>query len=174
MKFQTIISVNQLTENLDTPNWLILDCRGGVLYEKRKYENYLKGHIPNAYYYCFSEHSMRDSGIEATTSCCGSIGTDKIIDNLKDYGFDETSQIILYDVSSSSFTDSMWLMLRSIGCKNVAVLQGGLASWEAQKMPMNYDEKSQKLAEPLVRENTIREYKPQKQNDVIAQIYQDL
>ena len=138
MKFQTIISVAKLVENLDTPNCLILDCRGGVLYEKKKYERFLKSHIPKAFYYCFTTESLKNADTNSSCSCTKATTKSQIIESLQAYGFDKTSQIIIYDdESSSSFTDSMWLFLRSIGYKYVAVLQGGFVSWEEQGMPLS-------------------------------------
>lgn len=151
MTFQTIITASNLVKNLYNNNWLILDCRGGVLYEKKKYEKFLENHIPNAFYYCFSAHSLNDSELKSTSSCCSIITKPaQIIENLIEYGFDDTTQIILYDDSSSSFTDNMWLMLRSAGCKHVAVLQGGIAIWKEQKYPLANIEDSNKKKNPLV------------------------
>lgn len=145
MNFQTIISVDALAENLESPNWLILDCRGGFLYDQKKYKKYLKGHIPNAFYYCFSGSYIPDSGVTSTTPCNCASGASEIKETFQEFGFDESAQIIIYDdddESSSSFSDSLWLLLRSIGYKNVAVLQGGITSWEKQNMPLTRQEDS--------------------------------
>lgn len=139
MKFQTIISADILAENLDSPNWLILDCRGGIIYAQNKYNNFLEGHIPNARYYCFSGNYIPDSVVNTTIppSNCPS-GADEIKEIFRNFGFDETSQIIIYDDEcSSSLANSMWLLLRSIGFNYVAVLQGGFKSWKKQGMPLN-------------------------------------
>jgi len=136
VSYQTIIAPAALADNLDSPNWLILDCRAGTFYDRISYKKFLKGHIPKALYYCSTGNYLPDSGTTSSILCNCETETDQIIESLKELGFDETSQIIIYDDSSSSVTDSMWLLLRSIGCQHVAVLQGGFASWIEQEMPL--------------------------------------
>lgn len=132
MTFQTIITVSKLAENLHNDNWFILDCRGGALNNSISYKDYLKGHIPNAHYCCFTEHNQNHTTHSKTKSAISLVEPKSVIANLKTNGINETSQIVLYDVTNSTLTDSLWLLLRSSGYKNIAVLQGGFEAWERQ------------------------------------------
>lgn len=136
MKFQTIISLADLAVNLETPNWIILDCRCGLLNSAKNYKKYVKSHIPNAYYCCFTENRVTrfDSKPSVTIDSVSEIN--QIIESLRENGLNEKSQIILYEDLNSSFTDTIWLKLRSQGIQNVAVLQGGFTSWIEQNWPV--------------------------------------
>ncbi|MGK0271553.1 MAG: thiosulfate/3-mercaptopyruvate sulfurtransferase [Cocleimonas sp.] len=138
MIYQTIISPTDLAKNLHLSEWLILDCRGGFLDNEISYHSFIESHIPGAFYCTFTENYManlkhNNPNIKPSSSAQPA----KIMEYLKENGFNKTSQIIIYDDTSSSVTDTVWLLLRSIGCQNVAVLQGGYASWEHLGMPVS-------------------------------------
>lgn len=134
MKYHTIITPAALADNLHTSNWLILDCRGTLLSDSNSYKNYAQSHIPNAYY-CSVDGSCFYISKE---NVCNYLPSEPIemIKKLGEWGFNEASQIVIYEDLNSSYTDSMWLKLRSLGLKNIAVLQGGFTSWCEQNLPM--------------------------------------
>lgn len=136
MKFQTIVTADILAENLDSPNWFILDCRAGVLNDQHSFKKFLDSHIPNAVYYCSYEdyRSVVDPIKKISTDIA--VDTTEVIESLKQFGYNEDSQIIIYDEHSSALADSLWLLLRSIGCQYVAILQGGFAAWLEQDKPL--------------------------------------
>lgn len=47
-------------------------------------------------------------------------------------GIGDDSRVVLYDTSSMMWATRVWLMLRSIGFDNVAVLDGGFRKWRAE------------------------------------------
>lgn len=139
MKYQTIITTTNLANSLDSSDCLILDCRGGVLYDIEKYETFIESHIPDAFYFCYSTDSLTNTDKEKSNcSCIKASNKDQVTESLNLFGFDRASQIVIYDnETSSDFTSSVWLFLRSIGYQNVAVLQGGYPLWEEQGMPVS-------------------------------------
>jgi len=134
VKYNTIITPATLADNLHTPNWLILDCRNTLLNNSNGYRNYIQSHIPSAYYCCLDAacFDTKNSNVCSYTSS----EPIEMIDKLGEWGFDENTQIVIYEDLNSSYTDSMWLKLRSLGLKNIAVLQGGFTSWREQNLPM--------------------------------------
>lgn len=136
MSFQTIISVADLADHLNVPDWLILDCRAQFLGNDQSYTKFKDSHIPNAFYCSFLKNYIPNNGNNISNIYDFSCNPTNMLENLTVNGFDQSSQIIIYDYNSGSFTDTFWLQLRSLGCKNVAVLQGGFETWIAQKMPV--------------------------------------
>lgn len=137
MSYKTIISALDLAGSLDVPDWLILDCRGQFLSNKKSYTEFVQQHIPNAYYCSFSANCMSSFSNTFSDSEKSSDKQMNLIDCLIENGFTQSSQIIIYDTDSNNFTDTLWLQLRSLGCANVAVLQGGFESWLAHDLPIS-------------------------------------
>ena len=142
MKFQTIVTVANLAENLDSPNWFILDCRGGAVNDKSNFKQFLESHIPNAFHFCCIENYIPDFNSASNLTSDFADDAKIILESLAEIGFNDTSQIIIYDEHQSNFSDSIWLLLRSVGCQNVAVLQGGFASWKKENKPLTKGENS--------------------------------
>ncbi|MBV8619272.1 MAG: sulfurtransferase [Curvibacter sp.] len=55
---------------------------------------------------------------------------------LKRIGFDQRMQAVVYDRNNSSFCVRLWWMLKWVGHDAVAVLDGGLAAWQAVQGPL--------------------------------------
>lgn len=127
--YKTIISAAQLADNLHDSNWLILDCRGQLSSSKESYSRFVESHIPNAYYCSFSENNTPDSIDERSIPYDTKAVSQISLASIAEYGFNPSSQIVIYDNDNNSFIDALWLQLRSLGFQNVAVLQGGLESW---------------------------------------------
>jgi len=128
MNFQTIISVSDLVENLHSTNWLILDCRNISLNTVEDYREYNKNHIPNAVYFCINDCFHSDSNDFHNNNLLTT--RDLIIYEWEQKGINKDSQIVLYGNNDETTIDQLWLFLRSIGFKNIAVLQGGFTAWE--------------------------------------------
>jgi len=135
VNYQTIITPATLVNNLHAPNWLILDCRGGLLSNHTSYKDYEYSHILYAYCWCMDEDSVAESASNLRNYSTPVSG--QVIEILRELGFDNKTQIILYEDFNSSFTDTIWLQLRSLGLQNVAVLQGGFVAWCDQNLPIS-------------------------------------
>lgn len=133
MNFQTIITPDCLADNLYDPNWLILDCRGSLNNDHISFKNYSDGHIPCAYF-CFLNGVNADS-IQNTCDD-SSFENEQLLESLAEKGFSINTQIILYEDLNSSFTDTIWLKLKTSGIPNVAVLLGGYTLWQEQNLPI--------------------------------------
>ena len=148
MNFQTIVSAEVLEQNLDNPNWIILDCRESLMDKDFGYNSYLEGHIPKASYcYLYDDFS---SPVTSTSGRHPLPNVEVLIQKLGKWGIDRTTQVVVYDDMSGAFAGRMWWQLRAFGHKNVAVLDGGLKYWLEQNRPLN-----QEIIQPAEREFTV-------------------
>ena len=61
---------------------------------------------------------------------------DKFADRLGSLGIGNGDRIVLYDVSHYHTATRAWWMLRTMGARDVAILDGGLAKWRAEERPV--------------------------------------
>ena len=134
MSYQTIISASELANNLDNPNWAILDCRDSLMDAGYGHRSYLEAHIPNASF-CrlFDDFS---SPITPKTGRHPLPDMKKLSVKLGDWGIDENTQVVVYDDMGGAIAARMWWQIRTLGHKNVALLNGGLKHWLSQDLPM--------------------------------------
>lgn len=134
MSYQTIVSAEVLAQNLNNPNWIILDCRDSLMDKEWGYRSYLEGHIPSASYcYLYDDFS---SPITPTTGRHPLPKAEELSKKLGNWGIDGNTQVVVYDDMSGAFASRMWWQLRALGHQNVAVLDGGLKYWLAQNKPL--------------------------------------
>ncbi len=134
MTYQTIVSADVLLQNLDNPNWVILDCRDSLMDKEWGYKSYLEGHIPSASYcYLYDDFS---SPITPTTGRHPLPKVEELAKKLGGWGIDKNAQVVVYDDMSGAFAGRMWWQLRTLGHQNVAVLDGGLKYWIAHNKPI--------------------------------------
>ncbi|MDP5008057.1 MAG: sulfurtransferase, partial [Glaciimonas sp.] len=75
---------------------------------------------------------------------------------LQHWGVSDETQVIAYDAHGGMFAARLWWLLRSIGHANIAVLDGGLALWQAEGQALSTIEPSSapgdiSFKSPLVR-----------------------
>jgi thiosulfate/3-mercaptopyruvate sulfurtransferase len=122
MKYTTLISTDDLAKNLNTPNWVIFDCRAPLL-------DYQTSHIPESRH-CHLEDDL-SSPITAKSGRHPLPDIDKIVKCLGNWGVNNDTQIIAYDnTGGADYASRLWWQLRTLGHQNVAVLDGGFQQWE--------------------------------------------
>ncbi|VAW35936.1 Thiosulfate sulfurtransferase, rhodanese [hydrothermal vent metagenome] len=126
--YKTLIDVQTLAENLDDPNWVIVDCRFSLADTAVGYQNYQTAHIPGAVY----AHLDDDlSGPPATDHGRHPLPTPQRLAQLfSQLGIDEMSQVVAYDDVGGMIAARLWWMLRYMGHEAVAVLDGGWQAWQ--------------------------------------------
>jgi thiosulfate/3-mercaptopyruvate sulfurtransferase len=139
MSFTTLISATQLAQHLDDPNWIVLDCRHDLADPDAGRRAYEGGHIPHARF----AHVDRDLSGKKPGPNGEFRGRHPLpepaafIETLRGWGVNEASQVIVYDAHGGMFAARAWWMLRWVGHRAVAVLDGGLPIWIAQGMPLS-------------------------------------
>jgi len=125
--YSTIISSKDLSNIIHEKNVIVFDCRFNLMNKTQGYENYLESHIENSHYI-----NLESDLSSPVTKHSGRHPLKEIVDfsNILNYhGVNNNTQIIVYDDNNSAMCARFWWMLRLVGIKNCAVLDGGYSSW---------------------------------------------
>lgn len=130
MIYRTLIDAATLQQNLNQPDWVIIDCRFSLANTEAGSYAYRHGHIPNARY----AHLDKDlsSRITATTGRHPLPDFKVLAQKLGAWGVSNHSQVVVYDDAGGAFAGRLWWLLRCLGHDNVAVLNGGIKHWQQQ------------------------------------------
>ncbi|MBS1161276.1 MAG: sulfurtransferase [Proteobacteria bacterium] len=135
MSFTTLIDVATLASHLDDPNWLIVDVRHQLADTAYGARVYGEGHIPGAVFL----HCDRDlSG--SMTGCNGRHplpAPEKLATLFGQIGLGPATQVVVYDDAQGMIAGRLWWLLRWLGHDQVALLDGGLAAWQAANRPLS-------------------------------------
>ncbi len=88
---------------------------------------YEKAHIPGAVFMNLAELRDTDSDLPNTLP-----SAEKFSSRMQSLGLGDGSRIVLYDNSPWHTAARAWFMLRMFGAHDVAILDGGLAKWQAE------------------------------------------
>lgn len=129
MAFSTLIEATALRNLVGQPGVAIIDCRFDLAHPDGGRGAYLAGHIPGARYADLN----RDLSAPITASS-GRHPLPVVRDlaaTLAQLGIGSDSQVIAYDDSAGAFAARAWWLLRWVGHRAVAVLDGGIGAWLA-------------------------------------------
>ncbi|UOD33150.1 sulfurtransferase [Massilia violaceinigra] len=137
--YTTLISVADLAGHIDNPSWVMVDCRHDLMNLSAGREAYAAGHLPHA---LFADIESELSGARR-----GADGAFRgrhplpvradLVATLRSWGIDDETQVIAYDAHGGMFAARLWWMLRWVGHPAVAVLDGGLAAWQAAGLALS-------------------------------------
>ncbi|MFY9739183.1 MAG: sulfurtransferase [Candidatus Cybelea sp.] len=132
--FTTIISPQELYEQLGSSDLVILDCRHSLADFALGRRLYDESHIPGAFFARVEE--------DLAGPKTGRNGRHPLPDPqtfarfLSERGVNDATQIVAYDAGADMFAARLWFLCRWIGHDATAVLDGGLAAWNALGFPM--------------------------------------
>ena len=131
--YTTLIPVETLAALLDDAAWLVVDCRFDLAQPAAGEAAYRAGHIPGAVY----AHLDRDlsSPITPTTGRHPLPDPEHFAATLGRWGISATTQVIAYDADNGMYASRLWWLLRWVGHRAVAVLDGGFKAWTAARLP---------------------------------------
>ncbi len=125
--YETIISVENLICNHKSKNWVVVDCRYDLGDPGYGHRTYLESHITGAVFADLHDHL---SGEPATDHGRHPLPTaDKLRRIFASLGIERGIQVVAYDALSGAFAARLWWLLRYMGHKEVAVLDGGWQAW---------------------------------------------
>jgi len=137
--FTTLITVDQLAaaaaHGADQPrDWLSIDCRFDLAKPDAGAAAYAAGHIPNALY----AHLDRDlsSPITANSGRHPLPSPAAFAATVAAWGVTAQTQVVAYDADTGVYAARLWWLLRWVGHRRVAVLDGGLRAWCAQGLAL--------------------------------------
>lgn len=128
MKFSTLISIDGLAKFLNTPDWVIIDCRFWLEEPERGHLDYLKAHIPGAVYAHLDE-DLSGPIVAGETGRHPLPDVDAFSQKLGFWGIGSETQVVVYDDRGGMIAARLWWMLRWLGHENVAMLDGGFPAW---------------------------------------------
>ncbi|MEL7025517.1 MAG: sulfurtransferase [Pseudomonadota bacterium] len=122
-----MIDSKSLQARLDSNRWVVLDCRFSLAEPDVGFQSYREAHIPGAQFVDLE----RDASGEITpdTGRHPLPDASEFASLVGQLGVQPDSQVVVYDDSDGAMAARTWFLLRWIGHKNVAVLDGGLQSW---------------------------------------------
>jgi thiosulfate/3-mercaptopyruvate sulfurtransferase len=127
MSYKTIISAKDLLININNKDFVIFDCRCDIKDSKFGIQSYTEGHIENA---IFVDTDMDLSSEKTQFSGRHPLPEPNILsEKLSQWGLSNSKQAVVYDDVGGAFAGRMWWILKWLGHKNVAVLDGGLSAW---------------------------------------------
>lgn len=127
MEWTTLVSAEGLKAEFDAPLLAIVDCRFDLREPTGGERAYALGHIAGAVY----AHMERD------LSDLGKTGrgrhplpdADQFCASLARWGITPQHQVVAYDGRDGAMAARLWWLLRLLGHRRVAVLDGGLDAW---------------------------------------------
>jgi thiosulfate/3-mercaptopyruvate sulfurtransferase len=151
LPWTTLVDVESLAARLRSDEVQLIDARGTASTALRLVDarfsladaqsgaaSYAAGHLPGAVYADLNRdlsdlekkghgrHPLPDSDVFGAT--------------LGRWGIGPQTQVVVYDAADGSMTAArLWWLLRLIGHRNVAVLDGGVAAWQAAGLPLESD-----------------------------------
>ncbi len=152
MSLMTLVDAAQLKARLADPEWRIVDVRhllSDTTYGERAYA---EAHIPGAVFlHCDRDLAGMMSGGNGRHPLPERA---RLIARLGEVGIGAQTQVVVYDDAQGMIAGRLWWLLRWLGHRAVAVLDGGLQAWLAAggamtaEVPM-VDRRVFTAAEPL-------------------------
>jgi thiosulfate/3-mercaptopyruvate sulfurtransferase len=127
--YAALIGALELAQHLGDPDWVVIDCRADLVDKDFGRRAYDTAHLPGAF---FLDLESELSGPKTATS-----GRHPLPDpaslaaRLAACGVGNHSQVVAYDDASGMFAARLWWLLRWLGHRRAAVLDGGLQTWMA-------------------------------------------
>ena len=130
-----IVSAQYLSEHLDDPQIVIVDCRFALTEPELGHQHYQISHIPGARFLDLNQdlsapverHGGRHPLPDFT----------KLAEKLGAIGVkSQETLVVAYDDSRLAFAARLWWLLRYMGHDKVALLDGGWKAWQAAGYPV--------------------------------------
>ena len=129
MGFTTIISVKELTNHINDPDWVIVDSRFKLADPNQGRKDYETTHIPGAVY-AHLDDDLSSPIIKGVTGRHPLPEVGKISEVFSKLGIDSNVQVVAYDdLGGALAAGRVWWLLRWLGHEAVAVLDGGWQQW---------------------------------------------
>ena len=170
----TLVTAEWLSQHLDDPDLVLLDCTvctipedDGGFHNVSGRPDYDSGHIPTAGFAdLMVDLSDVNKPIEfampTPEQFCSAMGA---------LGVGDDSRVVLYDTNYSAWAARVWWMLRWVGFDQTALLDGGLVAWTSEGRALSTERSSRatKHLTPNLRPELIAD-----RDEVLASIDDDV
>ena len=135
MRWSALVSAEELATALERPDLAVIDARFGLGDPAQGERDFAAGHIPGAVYAHLdrdlSDHSRQGHGRHPLPN-----GRD-FSARLAKWGITPQHQVVVYDARDGTMAAARaWFMLRLLGHRRVAVLDGGFWRWTQLGFPV--------------------------------------
>lgn len=127
MEWTTLVSAEELQAQFDAPLLAIVDCRFDLREPSGGERAYGLGHVAGAVY-AHLERDLSDLG-KAGRGRHPLPDADQFCAALARWGITPLHQVVAYDGRDGAMASRLWWLLRLLGHRRVAVLDGGLDAW---------------------------------------------
>ena len=129
MTYETIIPASELALHLDDPDWVIVDSRFKLADPAQGKIDYEIAHIPGAGYAHLDE-DLSGPVIKGVTGRHPLPSVDQAASVFSRLGIDAGIQVVAYDdMSGALAAGRVWWLLRWLGHRAAAILDGGWQAW---------------------------------------------
>ena len=131
----TLIDTATLAAHLDDPSWVVLDARFDLAAPAKGESLYREPPVPGARYVHLDTHL---SGEKSGTNGRHPLPTPEVAAaRFGALGIGPDVQVVIYDGDTGMYAARAWWMLRWVGHRAVAVLDGGFAAWQRAGLPVS-------------------------------------
>jgi thiosulfate/3-mercaptopyruvate sulfurtransferase len=127
MDHRTLVSVDTLARHLGDPDWRVVDTRFRLTDPEAGRELYREAHIPGAGYLHLDEDLS--APVTATSGRHPLPDPETLQETLRNAGIRSQTQVVAYDDAGGGIAARLWWMLRWLGHRRAAVLDGGFTAW---------------------------------------------
>lgn len=130
MSYTTLIDVPTLAAHITRRDWVLVDCRFTLGDPEQGAREHAEATIAGAVY----AHLDRDLSGPIEPGVTGRHPlpkSDAFAETLGRLGIDNSTQVVAFDDKGGAFASRLWWMMRWVGHRAVAVLDGGLPAWTA-------------------------------------------
>lgn len=128
MTYETLISAADLVDKLHQADWIIFDARFALADSGAGAKAYRMGHIPGARYVHLNDDLS--SPVRSYSGRHPLPDFNRLAKKLGNWGVGNRSQVVVYDDANGAFAARLWWLLRCMGHRQVAVLDGGIQQWQ--------------------------------------------
>jgi len=131
----TLVDVEHVSARLTDPDWLLIDCRASLADPLQGRREWAQAHIPGALH---ADLEAELSGpVTPATGRHPLPSHEAWTATLSGWGITPMTQVVAYDGGGGQFAARLWWMLHWAGHHNAAVLDGGLAAWQAAGLALD-------------------------------------
>lgn len=134
--YTTLISNTALARHLDSSDWVIIDCRFDLADTDQGRRDYLKSHIPGAFY-AHLDQDLSGPIIPGKTGRHPLPTVESATQLFSKWGIESSTQVVVYDDKAGAIAARLWWMLHWLGHKRAAVLDGGWPKWQTGGYPVD-------------------------------------
>ncbi|MCJ8203254.1 sulfurtransferase [Pseudomonas sp. RGM2987] len=139
MPIAQLISPQALEQRRAQPGLVILDCRFALEDPDYGQRSYAEGHIAGASF-ADLERDLSGPVTKGMTGRHPLPDPEALIEQLKAWGVDNDSDVVLYDDGPGAYAARAWWLLAWLGKRDgVFILDGGLKAWHAAGLPLSLD-----------------------------------